>query len=95
MAAKLQLVMRNYGDQGRYTNQGRQLDATPIERRQSLSTARHRRAKIDTTPKPVAKHAPRVKRTDVEAQHEKPAPVVRRNSVEFIEGNKRRDVEIP
>jgi len=52
--------------------------------------------KSEAAVKPVANHAPRIKRVSMEPLQEKAAaPPVRRNSVEFIEGNKRRDVEIP
>jgi pilus assembly protein CpaB len=91
---KVQLVMRNYTDQEDSQTKGA-TSSTLLSGETFVPQPPPPSEKSDTTPKPVAKHAPRVKRTDVEAQHEKPAPVARRNSVEFIEGNKRRDVEIP
>lgn len=90
---KLQLVMRNYSDQEDTQTKGANKSsllsgdtyvpqpAPPSEKAASV---------------PVANHAPKVRRAIVAVQQDKPAPPpVHRNSVEFIEGTKRRDVEIP
>lgn len=91
---KLQLVMRNYGDQE--DTQTRGANNASLLSGQSYVPQPEPPSDKPEAPKPIANHAPRVKRFSIEPQQEKPAaPPVRRNSVEFIEGNKRRDVEIP
>jgi pilus assembly protein CpaB len=91
---KLQLVMRNYGDQ--------EDTQTPGANKASLLTGH---SVVPEPPLPSEKTAeakavtkPRVKRTNLVAQRiEKPATAQppSRNSVELIEGSKRRDVDIP
>ena len=92
---RLQLVMRNYGDQE---------DAqTPGANKASLLTGDTSRpdpppASVKTAEsKPVPRA--RVKRTNLVAQTvekpAKPAQPVTKNSIELIEGSKRREVDIP
>ncbi len=91
---RLQLVMRNYGDQEDTQTKGAN-NASLLSGETYVPQPAPPSEKSDA-PKPIANHAPRVKRVSIEPQQEKPAATpVRRNSVEFIEGNKRRDVEIP
>lgn len=90
---RLQLVMRNYGDQ--------EDTQTPGANKASLLAARSEpepsNEKASET-KPVTSK-PRVKRTNLVAQRvEKPAApalAIPKNSVELIEGSKRREVDIP
>ena len=91
---KLQLVMRNYGDQEDTQTKGAN-NASLLSGETYVPQPPPPTEKSDAAPRPNTNHAPRIKRISIEPQQEKPAPVVRRNSVEFIEGNKRRDVEIP
>ena len=88
--AKLQLVMRNYGDQ--------EAAATRGASRSTLLSGDSYVAQPMPTEKPVAPKTspPRVVRRPVSPPAEIPAPQpVSRNSIELIEGSKRRDVEIP
>jgi len=94
---KLQLVMRNYGDQEDAattgTNKALLLGGDPATADPGPTTQKS----VETKPAPVK---PRVRRaTLVAAQIEKPAselqPRVARKSVELIEGSKRRDVDVP
>ena len=94
---KLQLVMRNYTDQedSRTTGVNK---ATLLTGDSVKPEAAPESEKTAETKSAVTKHA--VKHTKVAASHpEKPlpaaAPVVSRNSVELIEGSKRRDVDVP
>jgi pilus assembly protein CpaB len=88
---KLQLVMRNYGDQEDTQTKG-------VNKSNLLSGASYvpqpapPSEKVEQS-KPAVKHIAPVKRVIVA---EKPAaPPPPRNSVELIEGPKRRDVELP
>jgi pilus assembly protein CpaB len=92
---KLQLVMRNYGDQ--------EDTQTPGANKASLLVGEGVRPEpplpSEKTAEAKAVSRPRVRRTNYIAQHaekpavpDKPAP---RNSVELIEGSKRREVDIP
>jgi pilus assembly protein CpaB len=92
---RLQLVMRNYSDQEDTQTKGAN-SASLLSGETYVPQPASPTEKSDAAPKPVANLVPRFKRISLEPQQEKPvAPQVRRNSVEFIEGNKRRDVEIP
>jgi len=92
---RLQLVMRNYGDQQDTQTKGAN-SASLLSGETYVPQPAPPAEKPEVAGKPVANHAPRIKRISIEPLPEKPvAPPVRRNSVEFIEGNKRRDVEIP
>ena len=87
--------MRNYGDQADTQTKGAN-SASLLSGENYVPQPAVPTDKSEAAPKPVANHAPRVKRINLEPVQEKPAaPAVRRNSVEFIEGGKRRDVEIP
>ena len=93
---KLQLVMRNYGDQ--------EDTQTPGANKATLLTGS---AVVPEPPLPSEKTAEekpaspkaRPKRTNLIAQRVErpapPAPPVTKNSIELIEGSKRRDVDIP
>jgi pilus assembly protein CpaB len=90
--SKLQLVMRNFGDQEDTqtagANKSTLLDGSPVKPYPTAAT--------ETRPAPVAK--PKVRRVTFEAPREErpaPPPPISRNSIELIEGAKRRDVEIP
>ena len=93
--SKLQLVMRHYGDQEdtqtKGANKDSLLDGHSVTPLPGPSTEKP----VDSQSKP----RPRVaRRTNVVAQEAKPAPPpppASRNSIELIEGAKRRDVEIP
>jgi pilus assembly protein CpaB len=90
---KLQLVMRNYSDQEdtqtKGANKGSLLSGETYVPQPPPPSEK------SEVSKPVAaNHAPRYTRP--EPKPEKPAaPPAQRNSVELIEGNKRREVEIP
>lgn len=92
--SKLQLVMRNYGDQEDAqtagANKSTLLNGEPVRPLPSAASE-----KVETKPAPAPK--PKVRRVTFEApREERPAPPpVSRNSIELIEGAKRRDVEIP
>lgn len=93
---KLQLVMRNYTDQEDSRTTGADkaslLSGESVKANPGPTTA-----KTAETKPAVSKRV--VKRAKVAASHpEKPlpvAPVVSRNSIELIEGSKRRDVDVP
>jgi pilus assembly protein CpaB len=92
---RLQLVMRNYSDQEDAQTAG--ANKTSLLEGGSASSPPSPGAKTAEA-KPVSQ--PRVRRTNYVAQRiEKPAqptsPPVSRNSIELIEGSKRRDVDIP
>lgn len=93
---KLQLVMRNYTDQEDTRTAG--ANKTTLLRGESLVPVPDPPSESTAEAKPVTPR-PRVKRTNFVAQRtEKPAPAaqpVSRNSIELIEGSKRRDVDIP
>lgn len=90
---KLQLVMRNYGDQ--------EDTQTPGANKSSLLLGHSVQPEppLPSEKSAGVKPTSRVKRTGYVAQRvEKPAPAAQptsRNSIELIEGSKRRDVDIP
>ena len=92
--SKLQLVMRNFGDQEDSQTAG-------ANKSSLLSGERVRLLPdvVETKPAPAPAAKPKVKRVSYQApsREEKPAPPapISRNSIELIEGAKRRDVEIP
>lgn len=93
--SKLQLVMRNFGDQEDAktagVNKERLLSGHPVIPEPATE-------KVAET-KPAAAAKPKVKRVSFVAPREErpipPPPPVSRNSIELIEGAKRREVEIP
>jgi pilus assembly protein CpaB len=93
--SKLQLVMRHYGDQEDTQTKGANKDSLLDGHSVTPLPGPAVEKPVDTQPK--AK--PRVRRSNVVAQQEsKPIPApppAPRNSIELIEGAKRRDVEIP
>jgi len=92
---KLQLVMRNYSDQEDTETKGAN-KASLLSGNTYVPQPAPPSEKTEVS-RPIANHAPQFKRQSIALkQQEKPAPPpVQRNSVELIEGNKRRDVEIP
>lgn len=93
---KLQLVMRNYSDQEDSRTTG--ANKASLLTGESVKPEPAPPAEKTAETKPAVTK-PAVKRPKVAASHpEKPlvvAPVVSRNSVELIEGSKRRDVDVP
>lgn len=90
--SKLQLVMRNYSDQEDTQTKGAN-KATLLNGESYVPQPPPPSEKTEQS-KPIAKQASPVRR--VTPREEKPvATPVSRNSVEFIEGTKRREVEIP
>jgi pilus assembly protein CpaB len=91
---KLQLVMRNYSDQEDTQTKGANKGSL-LSGESYVPQPEPPSEKVVT--KPVAtNHAPVVRRPIIIPRVEKPvATPVARNSVEFIEGSKRREVEIP
>ncbi len=90
---RLQLVMRNYSDQEDTQTKGA-TKSTLLSGETFVPQPAPPSEKADTS-KLVAKRIP-VRRPSIALKEEKPAaPPARRNSIEFIEGLKRRDVEIP
>ncbi len=91
---RLQLVMRNYSDQEDTQTKGA-TKTTLLSGESYVPQPAPPSEKADT-PKLVAKRIPAVRRPSVALKQEKPVVTpVPRNSIEFIEGQKRRDVEIP
>jgi len=91
---KLQLVMRNYSDQEDTQTKGAN-KATLLSGETFVPQPPPPSEKADTS-KLVAKRITPVRRPSIALKQEKPvATPVPRNSIEFIEGQKRRDVEIP
>lgn len=91
---KLQLVMRNYSDQQDADTKG--ANKASLLSGQTYVPQPAPPSEKAEAPRPVANHAPRIMPISMEPKPEKPAaPAPRRNSVELIEGAKRRDVEIP
>lgn len=94
---RLQLVMRNYSDQedARTTgaNKGSLLGGDTVRPEPAPPSEKNAQPKVATSPRPT------VRRSNFVAQRvEKPAAAaqpVSRNSVELIEGSKRREVDIP
>jgi pilus assembly protein CpaB len=92
--SRLQLVMRNYSDQEDTQTKGA-TSATLLNGETFVSQPPPPSEKADTS-KLVAKRITPVRRPSVALKQEKPVVTpVPRNSIEFIEGQKRRDVEIP
>ncbi len=90
---KLQLVMRNYTDQEDTQTKG--ANKSTLLSGDSYVPQPPPPSEKNDEPKPVVRRPP-VRRTSVAITAEKPAPPPpARKSVEFIEGNKRRDIEIP
>jgi len=92
---KLQLVMRNYTDQEDTQTKG--ANKSSLLSGQTYVPQPAPPSEKAAPAKTASNHAPqlRVRQASVALKQEKPAPPVQRNSVEFIEGNKRREVEIP
>jgi pilus assembly protein CpaB len=91
---KLQLVMRNYGDQEdtqtKGANKNSLLSGDNYVPQPQPKSEQPEQAKTAHVKQPVKRASVAIPR------HEKPAAIpVQRNSVELIEGVKRRDVEIP
>jgi pilus assembly protein CpaB len=90
---RLQLVMRNYTDQEDTETKG--ATNTTLLSGETFVPQPAPPSEKEAS-KPVANHAPRFRRPNLVLKQEKPAAqAVQRNSVELIEGNKRREVEIP
>jgi len=90
---KLQLVMRNYSDQE--DTQTRGVNKTTLLSGESYVPQPTPPGEKSEQPKPIVKRAP-VSRLAIAPREEKPAaPPAPRNSVELIEGSKRREVEMP
>jgi pilus assembly protein CpaB len=90
--SKLQLVMRNFGDQEDTRTSG----ANKGSLLSGDSVKPYPETVPDTKPAPASK--PKVRRVSFDAPREQkpaPPPPISRNSIELIEGAKRRDVEIP
>jgi pilus assembly protein CpaB len=91
---KLQLVMRNYSDQEDTQTKG--ATSSTLLSGETFVPQPTPPSEKAVVSKPIANHAPRFTRPSMALKPEKPvAPPVQRNSVELIEGNKRREVEIP
>jgi pilus assembly protein CpaB len=91
---KLQLVMRNYSDQEDTQTKGAS-KATLLSGESFVPQPAPPSEKTEQS-KPVAKRAAAPKRVAVAPRQEKPAvPPVSRNSIELIEGAKRRDIDMP
>lgn len=91
---KLQLVMRNYSDQEDMQTKGAN-KTTLLSGHSYVAQPAPSSEKVEQS-KPVVKRAAPARRVAVGPREEKPvAQPVSRNSVELIEGAKRRDVEIP
>ncbi len=91
---KLQLVMRNYSDQEDTQTKGAN-KATLLSGETFVPQPPPPSEKADTS-KLVAKRITPVRRPSIAVKEQKPVAIpVPRNSIEFIEGQKRRDVEIP
>jgi len=91
---KLQLVMRNYSDQEDTQTKGAN-KTTLLSGETYVPQPPPPSEKADTS-KLVARRIPPVRRASIALTREKPvATPVPRNSIELIEGPKRRDVEIP
>jgi pilus assembly protein CpaB len=86
---RLQLVMRNYSDQEDSKTKGANKGSLLSGETYVPQPVPTERAEVS---KPVANHAPRL---PISIEPKPAAPAPRRNSVELIEGAKRRDVEIP
>src|SRR6266540_5273608 len=92
--SRLQLVMRNYSDQEDTQTKGAN-KATLLSGETFVPQPPPPSEKADTS-KLVAKRITPVRRPSIAVKEQKPVAIpVPRNSIEFIEGQKRRDVEIP
>jgi pilus assembly protein CpaB len=93
--SKLQLVMRNYGDQEDTQTTG--ANKATLLNGESIRPEPAPPSEKVADAKPAAPAKPRVKRINYVAQNDKPvtAHPVPRKSIELIEGAKRRDVDIP
>ena len=94
--SKLQLVMRNFGDQEDTQTAGANKQSLLNGESVQLLPAPAGEKAVES--KPATAPRPKVKRVSFEPQRDpKPAapPPVSRNSIELIEGAKRRDVDIP
>ena len=95
--SKLQLVMRHYGDQEDTQTKGANKDSLLDGHSVTPLPGPAVEKSVDSQSAPKAK--PRIRRTSnvVAQQENKPMapPPAPRNSIELIEGAKRRDVEIP
>ena len=92
--SKLQLVMRNFGDQEDTRTAGANKNSLLNGESVQLLPAPSGEKAVESKPAP----RPKVKRISYEPQRDsKPVapPPVSRNSIELIEGAKRRDVDIP
>ncbi len=90
---KLQLVMRNYTDQDDTKTTGAN-KATLLSGQSFVPQPEAPSEKAES--KPVVKHVPQIRRANAALREEKPAAhPISHNSVELIEGAKRREVEIP
>jgi pilus assembly protein CpaB len=91
---KLQLVMRNYSDQEDTQTKGAN-KATLLSGESFVPPPAPPSEKVEQS-KPVVKRAAPARRVAVAPRQEKPAvPPVSRNSIELIEGAKRRDIDMP
>jgi pilus assembly protein CpaB len=90
---KLQLVMRNYGDQEDTKTKG--ANKATLLSGESYVPQPAAPAEKAAPSTPVVKRAPAVTRAHVTVGQEKVVPPPPRNSVELIEGNKRREVDMP
>jgi len=93
--SRLQLVMRNFTDQEDTQTAG--ADKRTLLNGEPANVTPAPTSEKPAEPKPVTPK-PRPRRTNLVAQVEKPAippPPVTKNSIELIEGSKRRDVPLP
>jgi pilus assembly protein CpaB len=90
---KLQLVMRNYSDQEDTKTVG--ANKSTLLSGDSFVAQPPPPAEKVSQPKPQSRPAPARQARTVVPREAKPAPPVSRNSVELIEGAKRREVDLP
>jgi pilus assembly protein CpaB len=91
---KLQLVMRNYSDQEDTRTKGAN-KATLLSGESFVPQPAPPSEKVEQS-KPIVKRAAHARQVAVTPRQEKPvAQATPRNSVELIEGNKRREVDMP
>jgi pilus assembly protein CpaB len=93
---KLQLVMRNYGDQEDTRTPGADkqslLKGEAIAREPEVSSEKKAEQKPATPPRPRARRASHVAENVEKAAKQEGPPPVSKNSIELIEGAKRREV---